>query len=250
LKERHNYETFYKWLIECGKCPFQDVCRVLPDKICEELTLLHEAEAAQWFLPAWGGENGMWMNGFIAPGCVIHNNALESTWKWLKQHATTKGGGSRHPLYMFVVKMCRHFTDQSKCAQHNLLRQGHPDAFPATVPIHKLTWQSVQEMQVERMQCFYVLTGDKKKFEVFRQGVVEAEGDNLFDKLRNVDKAHDPSLQCALFLTSKAISSHGCTILNSGCSSRSWFGIHLVMEERWRKDHLARSAKLHTRLFR
>ncbi len=52
--------------------------------MCEWLQSLGEEEAATSFMEAWGGDNGTWMNGFLLPGCVLHNNALEATWKWLK----------------------------------------------------------------------------------------------------------------------------------------------------------------------
>ena len=206
FKERTNYDKFYKWLIECGKCPFKQLCSILSETIRNKLIELDEEGAAEWFTHAWGGDNGMWMNGFIAPGCVLHNNALESTWKWLKQHATSKGAGSRHPLNIFVIKMCRHFADQSKLAQLALKREGTDDLFPEMLPVTKTTWEAVQHMQVERMDCFYVLnSGDKRRFETFRQGVLAADGDSLYLKLRNVTKANDPTLRTALFPTMRAV---------------------------------------------
>ena len=32
-----------------------------------------EAEVAAWFMDAWGGENGTWVNGFLLPGCVLQD---------------------------------------------------------------------------------------------------------------------------------------------------------------------------------
>ncbi len=92
FNDREKYEEVYKHLIHCSHCPFPSVCKVLPDKICQWLQTLDEEEAATWFAEAWGGDNGTWMNGFLMPGCALYNNALEATWKWLKEYSCSKGG--------------------------------------------------------------------------------------------------------------------------------------------------------------
>ncbi len=103
----------------------KEICEILPRKICEKLQELGEERAAEWFLGAWGGEHGMRMLGYIFPGCSIHNNALEITWKWLKANTCAKNGGRRSSIQLFTVLMLRHFSDQSKLAEASLRKFKH-----------------------------------------------------------------------------------------------------------------------------
>ncbi len=64
FRNKDHYEKFYRYLIQSSHCPFEKLCRMLPDKICAKMESLGEEEVAVWFREAWGGENGTWMNGF------------------------------------------------------------------------------------------------------------------------------------------------------------------------------------------
>jgi hypothetical protein len=162
---------------------------------------LGEERAAEWFLGAWSGEHGMWMLGYVFSGCSIHNNALESTWKWLKANTCTKNGGRRSSIQLFTVLMLRHFSDQSKLAEANLCKLGHPNTFPAEPVVSRDIWKAVQTMDPTYIQCCKVLVGNSSRFSEYVTKVVATEGEFLHDRLQKMKKFKEDDLKELLFPT-------------------------------------------------
>ena len=119
------------------------MCDILPGKICAELISMGETRAADWFESTWCGEEKYWMLGYVYPGCAIHNNALESTWKWLKTNTCAKNGGRRASIQLFTVMMLRYITDQSKIAESNLIELGHPNIFRTEPLVTRDMWKAM-----------------------------------------------------------------------------------------------------------
>ncbi len=108
-------------------------------------------DAATWFMEAWGGDNGTWMNGCLLPGCVLHNNALEASLKWLKKYSCSKGG-RKASIQFFTLAMMRHMVEQSKTTEDCMRKAGHPNEFPSEPQISRSTWKAVQEIQPEHLK--------------------------------------------------------------------------------------------------
>ena len=166
---------------------------------------MNDQRAAEWFGEHWGGEHGLWMLGFVFPGCSIHNNALESTWKWLKAHTSTKQGGNRCTIQLFTVLSLRHFTDQSRMAEQNLVELGHPNEFPKEPPVTRETWRSVQMMDASYLQCIHIIKGDAKPWNAFLTHVLEAPGTTVYEKIRKGKRLRPQHLTEILFPTSYTV---------------------------------------------
>ena len=200
------YEKFYKYLILSSHCPFENLCKLLPEKISAKMIELGEAEVASWFADAWGGENGTWMNGYLLPGCVLHNNALESTWKWLKTYTVSRGG-RKSSLQMFTLGLIRHISEQSRADEAFLEKAGHPDIFPKEPVITKSIWKSVQEISPTALMCMHILQGRPTKFSTFKDAVLQVEeASTLYQKIKGA-KTHMTSddIRRAVFPTARAL---------------------------------------------
>ena len=178
---------------------------MLPDKICAKMELLGEEEVAVWFREAWGGENGTWMNGLLMPGCVLHNNALEATWKWMKSNICQKGG-RKSTLPVFTLGMLRHVADQSRCAEQFLKKSGHPNIFPKEPVIPKTAWTAVQTMSTDVLLGMHVLEGRPAKFLTFLNAVQHADVPNLYQNIRTLPKSlAKEDLRSIMFPTNRAL---------------------------------------------
>ena len=61
--------------------------------------------------------------------------------------SSTKQGGDRCTFQLFTVLSLRHFTDQSRMAEQNLVELGQPNEFfKEPLVVTRETWRSVQMM--------------------------------------------------------------------------------------------------------
>ena len=72
------YRRFHNWLLDVSRCHVESLCNKLADLICAKLQELDEQVAYEWFSGTWCGDNARWMNAYVQPGCVVHNNSLEA----------------------------------------------------------------------------------------------------------------------------------------------------------------------------
>ncbi len=121
------------------------------------------------------------MNGFLLPSYVLHNNALESTWKWLKTYIVSRGG-RKSTLQIFTLGVLRHVSDQSRTDQACLEKAGLPNIFPEEPVITKAIWKSVQEISPAALTCMHIISGRASRFSPFKNAVLQVEAETLYIK--------------------------------------------------------------------
>ena len=138
-----------------------------------------------------------------SPSQIHHNNAIESTWRWLKEQCCSKNGGTRSK---FTVQLIRYCEEKSKLAEDALVRLGHPNVFPFEPVVSRDTWKAIQLMEPDYIQCVHVVKGDNKKFATFVDSVLKSDGRYLYDKLLTANIFDERCIQELLFPTSYTVS--------------------------------------------
>ena len=174
--------------------------------IVTKLTELGETRAADWFSKTWC-EDAYWMVAYVSYGCVLHNNSIEGSWRWLKESA--KVYGKRSTIQVFTLMLFRYMTDHSEKQQHELIRLGH--TFSRSPEISRDIWIALQKMPVRCIEMFRVVTrkgiensdftAGQADFEPYMRAVMQAEGDKLYHKILNADHPPDTGILMANFPT-------------------------------------------------